>query len=339
MMVIRPSSSRAPLRATLATAGEDVEISSELPWVSELVIEGTSGDLRPVGPDPTMFVRIESSRTAFDVRGWEPVAREAWGLAGRAVLHNVASSGFDMHLDASGAIPALTFRWRPAPRDRVLARILRSRFHLLARAVLLQYPALWWAGTGGRAPIHACAYEMQGRAPLIAGPSGAGKSTLVLAEIGAGARATSDNLCVGDGATVWGLAEPLRHDAGTGRRMPHGRREAAFEHRIPCVSVDRLMLLRRSTGPGAVLPCEPRSAARHLTTTTYAAGELRRYWPYAAVLAQATGIGPAHPPVERVAAIFADRLPCSIVELPQAASRDLPKHAEELFTQEARSWT
>jgi hypothetical protein len=38
------------------------------------------------------------------------------------------------------------------------------------------------------------------------------------------------------------------------------------------------------------------------------AGELRRYWPFAAALSAGTGMGPAHPPVGAVAAAFATRL-------------------------------
>ena len=57
-------------------------------------------------------------------------------------------------------------------------------------------------------------------------PSGVGRSTLLLASSG-GSRATADNLAVGDGTTVWGLVEPVRVEGGGGRRMPHGRHEAA----------------------------------------------------------------------------------------------------------------
>jgi hypothetical protein len=39
------------------------------------------------------------------------------------------------------------------------------------------------------------------------------------------------------------------------------------------------------------------------------AGELKRYWPFAATLAAGTGLGPAVPPVSDVASAFAVRLP------------------------------
>jgi hypothetical protein len=45
------------------------------------------------------------------------------------------------------------------------------------------------------------------------------------------------------------------------------------------------------------------------------AGELRRFWPLAATLALATGLGPAHPDVSGVAAMLAARLPCAEVRV------------------------
>jgi hypothetical protein len=47
-----------------------------------------------------------------------------------------------------------------------------------------------------------------------------------------------------------------------------------------------------------------------LVSSTYMAGELRRYWALAAALAVGTGVGPVHPPVERVASEFTANLPC-----------------------------
>jgi len=51
-------------------------------------------------------------------------------------------------------------------------------------------------------------------------------------------------------------------------------------------------------------------AARELVAGTYMAGELRRFWSFAATLALATGAGPAHPDVCGMAALLASRLPC-----------------------------
>ena len=57
-------------------------------------------------------------------------------------------------------------------------------------------------------------------------------------------------------------------------------------------------------------PADPADAARALVAGTYAAGELRRYWAYAATLALATGRGPAHPPIDAIARALAERVPC-----------------------------
>ena len=46
-----------------------------------------------------------------------------------------------------------------------------------------------------------------------------------------------------------------------------------------------------------IRPLSPDEAARALVAGTYMAGELRRFWPFAATLALATGIGPVHPDV------------------------------------------
>ena len=53
----------------------------------------------------------------------------------------------------------------------------------------------------------------------------------------------------------------------------------------------------------------PAEAARRLVAGTYAAGELRRFWSIAALVATATGCGPVHPPIEEVAARLTTRLP------------------------------
>jgi hypothetical protein len=45
------------------------------------------------------------------------------------------------------------------------------------------------------------------------------------------------------------------------------------------------------------------------------AGELRRYWGFAAALSAGSGIAPVHPPILEVSATFAQRLPCFEVVL------------------------
>jgi len=133
----------------------------------------------------------------------------------------------------------------------------------------------------------------------------------LLAEIDAGAKATGDNLAVGDGATVWGLVEPVRIRGAGGRRMPHGRSETPIPDRVDALAPDSLVILERGQSEQPSLsPCSPDAAARSLVTSTYMAGELRRYWSFAATLSAGTGYGPAHPPVTEVASAFAAALPC-----------------------------
>jgi hypothetical protein len=284
-------------------------------------------------------VRVEAGHEPFDTRGWRPLARGVLGDGRSLVLRNLLSTGFDLRLDMEEGTPLFAFRWRPAARERAMAMALRSRFHLLARSALLRYPALWWAGTRGRAPLHASACTVGGAGvALLAGPGGVGKSTLVAKELAAGGHATSDNLCVADGATAWGVVEPLRVEGGGGRRMPHGRRETAMPGRAPALAPDRIVVLERGAeATASVRPCDPQAAVRSLVTGTYMAQELRRYWAFAATLAAGTGIGPPHPPIAEVAASFADRLPATLVTLPSRPGPGL----RELLTgvdQEAATW-
>ena len=101
----------------------------------------------------------------------------------------------------------------------------------------------------------------------LAGPGGVGKSTLVHREQLSGAVSTCDNVCVSDGQCTWGLGEPLRLPvevhAGKGRRMPYGRREAAWPRRTDRMAPDLLVVLVRGTKPG-VTRCDQALAARHL---------------------------------------------------------------------------
>jgi hypothetical protein len=296
----------------LDTAGERVSLDSSLSWVSELVAEGAAGELCEPGPSgATVYVRVESSRERFDTQGWELLARGAWRHNGEVVVENACTAGFDLHVSCSSGHAEFTYRWRPPVRDRVAARVLRSRFHLLARAMLMQYPVFWWAGTRGRAPLHASGCIAGRSTPMLTAASGVGRSTLILRELDSGGRATGDNLAVGDGTTVWGLVEPLRVEGGSGRRMPHGRNEAPLPDRPESLAPDSfLVLARASSEETSLTTCGAEAAARALVTSTYMAGELRRYWAFAATLAAGTGIGPAHPPVTEVAAVFAARLPC-----------------------------
>ena len=302
----------------LQSAGEHVGLDCRVSWVSSLIREVSPGAFSSAAAAPTCHVRVEAERAAFDVDGFEPVTRGAWSRRGTVVLENVCTSGFDLRYRCEEGLPTFTFRWRPPPRDRLASVVAPSRAVLLTRAALLQYPVLWVAGTRGRAPLHAATCTVGAATPLLAGPGGVGKSTLLQAELAAGARATSDNLCVSDGRTAWGLLEPLRVTAGGGRRMPHGRSEAPMAGWTPELTPDRLVVLRRGLDEApAVHACDPDAAVRSLVTGTYAAGELRRYWAVAATLTAATGLGPAHPPVVEVARRLASDLPCLEIVLPR----------------------
>ena len=234
-----------------------------------------------------MNVSVESARSAFETRGWNLLGRGAWQRDGEVVLENACTSGFDLQLRCTsgrrGASPIVGDR---LPRDRAAARILRSRFHLLARAVLIQYPALWWAGcaAGLRCTRRPARSEGRRRSSLL--PSGIGRSTLLRHELGPARAPPATTSPSGDGTTLWGLVEPMRVEDGSGRRMPHGRHEAAMAGRVEALEPDSVVVLERGSDHRSSL----RRAARRrpnalLVTSTYMAGELRRYWPFAATLA------------------------------------------------------
>jgi hypothetical protein len=325
------------MRAGLDTAGERLMVESSLGWVADLIEEGAGGELRPLhDPAPSMLVRVEPERKPFETRGWRPLTRGAWERDGEVVIEDACTAGFDVRVRCEDEYVELTYRWRPPLRSRAAAWLLRSRFHLLARAVLIQYPALWVAGSRGRAPLHASACEVEGSVALVTAPSGIGRSTIVLDELRAGALSTGDNLAVADGETVWGMVEPLRIENGSGRRMPHGRREARVTGRVEALTPDQLVVLER--GPEdepSLQPCDSDTAGRRLAASTYMAGELRRYWAFAATLSAGTGLGPAHPPVMEVASAFASVLPCFRLVLGAPGRRRL---SDLLAGEEVKAW-
>jgi hypothetical protein len=320
------------MRRMLDTAGERLTIDCRLPWVTALVDEGAAGALGDVSAGASVRVRVEADRRPFPTRGWDMLTRGAWQRGGEVVVENACTAGFDLHLRCSDEIAEFTFRWRPPARDHTAAWVMRSRFHLLARAVLMQYPVLWWAGTRGRVPVHASACDTGTTTPLLVAQSGIGRSTLLLRQLRCGGRATGDNLAVTDGTTVWGLVEPMRVDGASGRRMPHGRRELPLPARAGALVPDCVVVLRRGgSGEPAVTSCEADAAAAALVTSTYAAGELRRYWGFAAILSAGMGLGPPHPPITEIAWAFASRLPCrtlAVAGAPVPGLAELLDHVE-----------
>jgi hypothetical protein len=325
------------MTAILRTAGSCLAIDSSLHWVGDLIAEGSGGELEPAETHhASVVVQVQANRSAFATAGWEYLTRGAWRRHRELLIENACTSGFDLHVRWATDRAEFTYRWRPPARDRAAARVLRSRFQLLARAVLIQYPALWWAATRGRAPLHATACEAGSSTPLLAAAGGVGRSTLVLEELAAGGRATGDNIAVGDGTTVWGLVEPMRVEQGEGRRMPHGRRESPLLGRAHALEPDCVVVLRRGSSDEASLSaCTAEAAAHSLVTSTYMAGELRRYWSFAATLAAGTRIGPPHPPLAEVAAAFSESLPCFLLRLGASARTRLP---ELLDTTKAATW-
>ncbi|MBV9447574.1 MAG: hypothetical protein JO345_16950 [Streptosporangiaceae bacterium] len=321
------------MRALLTTAGERVELSCAVPWIAGVLTEGAAGQLAAGdGTTPDVRVTVERGSAAFDVTGWRVLTRGAWSRPGQVMISDACSSGLDLLVTAGQPGLEVVARWRPSGKGRAAAAVLRSRARLLLRAVLLQYPALWWSQQRGRAPLHASVCGLgpaDDRTVLLAGPGGVGKSTLVHGELLSGAISTCDNLCVSDGLDAWGVVEPLRLPAeahhGTGRRMPHGRREATWPRRADRMRPGRVVVLVRGGEPGAA-PCDPALAARYLVAGTYMAGELRRYWAFAATLALGTGLGGSHPPVLQIADTLSTRLPCVQVTLgdrPGAPLREL----------------
>jgi hypothetical protein len=325
------------MQATMTTAGLRVAVRCEVGWVTERLLDGADGHLvegDPSGAD--LAVVVEAGRSPFPTQGWRAVTRESWCQDGEVVVSDVATSGFDLRLTWDGAVPVMTFRYRPPRRTRAAGLVLRSRARLLLRAALLQFPVLWTVSMLGRAPVHATAVDAGPAGPvLLVGASGAGKTTMVERSAAAGGRWVSDNLAVTDGRTLWGLVEPVRSAHGDGRSAPHGRRETRLAGRVDCLRPAALVVLAR--GPCLqVARLDPEAAARDLVASTYAAGELRRYWPLHAALSLGSRAGPAHPAVQEVARSLAIRMPCFAVELPPG---DTTAPAGLLAGVETRSWT
>lgn len=274
----------------------------------------------PGGP-AHVLVGVESSNLPFPTSGLPTLTRGAWGDGRRVVLADAAGSGLDLLIEPFPEALRVTARPRPRPSHRALRLAAPGRTELLWRAALLQYPILWWAGTTGAVPLHVSAARIGNHDVVLAGPGGVGKSTLLGGVTPGDGAPVSDNLCTYDGDLLHGLPEPRRVDAGAVAllrpRMPHGRVEQPWENRLGAIRPSLLLVLRRGTGDRPMVqPVSREAAERALVTGTYAAGELRRYWAFAATLALGTGLGPAHPPIGAQAAQLAASSPCFEVVLP-----------------------
>lgn len=308
----------------ITTAGERVAVDCALPRLAALLRASTAGELAEGSAEgQTVHLELQAGRQPFDVSGWTLIGRGTWADPPRAVLADACSSGFDLLIEPCGSVLRVAARYCPAPATRAANMLLSTRFKLLGTQTLLHYPALWWAAHRGRVPLHVSVTSGADGVTMIAGPGGVGKSTLLSAGLPFGELATADNLCACDTLVAYGLAEPLRvhATAGGAPAAPHGRREVRLVGRVPSLKPDRLVVLRRGIAGAqtVVRPISPGEAARELVAGTYMAGELRRFWPFAATLALATGMGPAQPDVSGVAASLAARLPCIEVRVAHGA--------------------
>jgi hypothetical protein len=298
----------------VTTAGERVGVDCAVPKLARLLDAGTGGELAAASAaGETVHLEVQADRRPFRRDGWAMIGRDAWASPPRALIVDACSSGFDLLIEPRGGTLHVTARYRPAPATRGANILLASRFRLLAAQTLLHYPALWWASRHGRVPLHVSVTSCADEVTMIAGPGGVGKSTMLSAGLPHGEIATADNICACDSRTAYGLVEPLRMTGGAaGPAAPHGRREVPLPGRVPCLDPDRLVVLGRARAgkPTMIRPLSPEEAARALVAGTYMAGELRRFWPFAATLALATGIGPVHPDVSGVAGTLAARLAC-----------------------------
>ncbi len=319
------------------TAGLTLGVTTGSARWQRFVREAFAGKEQQAAPADLHVVIAESSEQ-FSRRGLDPLARGAWSDGSSVVIENACSSGVDLRVCANGGRLEVEARSRPGWATRGLATVAPARAHLLLRSAILQYPAMWWAGVSGAVPVHVSGIRIGGMSVAIAGPGGVGKSTLLRDAMSQGGQGVSDNLCVGRGVVIHGVLEPLRADGGEGRRMPHGRRESVWTDRLDSIEVERILVLRRGSGSSLVVrPVDAQTTSRVIVGGTYAAGELRRYWGFAALLALGTGLGPAHPPIVDAAAHLARAVPCAEVILPRTLGTRLSDvvgishaHADEL---------
>lgn len=320
------------MRASLSTAGERVAIDCPLRWVSSLLEGAADGQLRPAAArDADLLVTVDEDQDPYDVSQGQPWGRGAWRTPAGLVVHDVVTSGFDLLLRLEGTRPHFAYRWRPPLRDRLAALLAPARHRLLVRQALLDYPALWAASCRGRAPLHAAAVATERGAVLLAGPSGVGKSTIVREELRRGGSAASDNLVVSDGTSVWGLVEPVRAPGGPGRRTSHGRREQHLQGRTALLTPSLLAAVTRRTTPGtSVHAIGAEAVVGSLVSGTYMAGELRRFWGFAALLSSGIGRGPSHPDVAGISARLAAAVPAVAV----VVGHHTPPRVSDLFRPE-----
>ena len=312
-----------PGRALLRTAGALVSIETPANGVREALLGVRAGvpTAEPATAVPDVTVIVDDGSRPPRTRDLVPVTRDVWVDGdGAVVLGSAGGSGYAQAWSVDRDHVTVRTWWTPSRAEAAAAVALRPRFRALRAQVLVHYPALWWASLRGMAPLHVSVVEIDGVAIMLAGPGGVGKSSLVSRELQAGAAATCDNLAACSGTTAFGVLEPLRLPAEVagehGTRAAHGRRERQWRGHVPALDPELLVVVRRGGGAEPTLR-EVRSgvAARALVAGTFAAGELRRFWPLCAVLGLGTGLGPVLPRVEELADTLTGRLPCFELEL------------------------
>ena len=292
----------------MPTAGERVELTCAVPWIADILTEGAAGQLTAAdGTTPDVRVTVERGSAAFDVTGWRVLTRGAWCRQGQVVISDACSSGLDLQVTAGEPSLDVVARWRPlagnGPRRPCCApgpgcccgpsccstRRCGGASSAAGSAARLRLPTrprrgsgagrCCWPGPGGSASRRWCTASCsRGRVqPATTCASATGRTR--------GAWSSHCGCPPGDGGQGAGCP------TAAGRRRGHdGRR----------LSPDRLVVL----GAVANQRRPPRSqpqAARSLVAGTYMAGELRRYWAFAATLALGTGLGASHPPVAAIA--------------------------------------
>ncbi|MEV7232318.1 hypothetical protein AB0M79_35755 [Polymorphospora sp. NPDC051019] len=295
------------------SGGEIVGVEPGPAWVRRLVGR-TVGLVAPPGPAaPTVRLRVQPNRSAFDVRGLRRVGDDAWSDGERTVLRDAAGSGFDLTVVAGDELEVVA-RYRPRPAARLANRLYGDAARRLAAAVLLDYPVLWRAGWRGRVPLLATVVRGPAGTPMLVGAGELGRSRIVATALTTGP-VTSPELCVADDERCFGLAEahPTAgagaglDDGSAGRWLPDRRPATAL--RVAELAPDRVVVVEEALWT-TIEEAKADEAARALVATTYAAPRLAGYWGFAATLASATGRGPAQPPVADIAQAHAQRLPC-----------------------------
>ncbi|MGB3828205.1 MAG: hypothetical protein WA962_05455, partial [Ornithinimicrobium sp.] len=230
------------------TAGLDLVVEVPPGRWSRRLAHGLSTTASPSPPAseptdsdaPAVHVRV-LQHASLTPEGLAAVTRGVWSGRGGVLMLDACGSGLDLWLSAIGPTLRVLAVPRPRVRHRALAVAAPGRDELLTRAVLTQYPALWWAGTRGLVPLHVSSMAVEGVGVVLAGPGGSGLSTLVRDSTGSKARPVSDNLCTSDGVVLHGLREPVRLAQGSGPAMPHGRRESPLGRRVESVEATRVL--------------------------------------------------------------------------------------------------